>query len=151
MYESPTTTFSLNRYRLHELNITSKLLTSLLVHTQKNTNIWPRWSAGRQSLPPLKWKFLFLQESPWYPYFALVSACQHRYLSSTGPIMSSVASVSAFRSPSAYISLALEANSGRQKSFWWQTAKVTHGCIDVHSWAPSQYKDRLIYVWWFPC
>ena len=19
------------------------------------------------------------------------------------------------------------------------------------SWAPSQYKDRLIYVWWFPC
>ena len=20
-----------------------------------------------------------------------------------------------------------------------------------HDWAPSQYKDRLIYVWWFPC
>ena len=22
---------------------------------------------------------------------------------------------------------------------------------DISFWAPSQYKDRLIYVWWFPC
>ena len=21
----------------------------------------------------------------------------------------------------------------------------------IPNWAPSQYKDRLIYVWWFPC
>ena len=21
----------------------------------------------------------------------------------------------------------------------------------TNNWAPSQYKDRLIYVWWFPC
>ena len=34
---------------------------------------------------------------------------------------------------------------------------ITEDCVMqllIHAtstWAPSQYKDRLIYVWWFPC
>ena len=30
-------------------------------------------------------------------------------------------------------------------------AVTCHNIELMTSWAPSQYKDRLIYVWWFPC
>ena len=39
----------------------------------------------------------------------------------------------------------------------WNLSFFSFGCYVVQPvnlsvlWAPSQYKDRLIYVWWFPC
>ena len=32
-----------------------------------------------------------------------------------------------------------------------KTHKAHSDNTEIGPWAPSQYKDRLIYVWWFPC
>ena len=37
---------------------------------------------------------------------------------------------------------------------WWRVqsaSRVIWNQLKVNNWAPSQYKDRLIYVWRFPC
>ena len=47
--------------------------------------------------------------------------------------------------------------SAPEKSYFWEghlhaaDFQEPNGDRPLSAWAPSQYKDRLIYVWWFPC
>ena len=47
--------------------------------------------------------------------------------------------------------------SAPEKSYFWEghlhaaDFQEPNGERPLSAWAPSQYKDRLIYVWWFPC
>ena len=45
-----------------------------------------------------------------------------------------------------WMNIGMQSNTFRRKLCWLRTSLLSYNI-----WAPSQYKDRLIYVWRFPC